>query len=832
MILPADVLASFNYGRGIVVPSHSQMPSLAEITAKLKNVKRSGTGFTAQCPGHHDHHNSLSVSQGDDGKILLHCHAGCETEKIVSALGLSWHDLFADIPALALKPHSVAEYDYCDENGELLFQTLRYDPKEFRQRRPDGRGGWVYNLSHVRRVLYRLPQLLAANPDDLVFVVEGEKDADNLARWGLTATTSPMGADHWRDEYAVFLRARHVVILPDNDDPGRKYARTVARSIAPLAASVKILELPDLPPKGDVSDWLDAGGSQDQLLNLAETARPFILMPRDYIGGALWHGPMGDVPVWITGYAGDQGGVDYFNVLGSSNALPATEVETAASVMLAEATNALVILNQQEATANASPAPTNTITTPANTAMPWLPLLDIMTAFSRGETGDAEILARLYADRIAYDHAAGAWYLWRSHFWIPDRTGAVGHFVTNDVASQYLYAAAEKRRAGANDEADDLNKRAHALRYRNKINNVLALAANQPALALAGDEWDSDLMLLGVANGTIDLRTGELRAGDPKDYIQMVAPTKWRGLDAPAPRWELFLQEIFAGDIDLIAFMQRLLGYGITGLTSEHVLPVLWGEGRNGKDSLLETLAHTLGAFASPVQAEVLLTAGRNPNAATPHLYALRGKRLVWVSETNEGARLNAGQVKLLTGGGTIAARPLYGKPITFKPQHLLMLVTNHKPHANADDYALWKRLLLIPFTQAFVDDPQAENEHLRDPHLLEKLKAEAPGILSWLVRGCLEWQRQGLNPPQVVRLATEDYREGEDTIGQFITERCLVKPEAQVKAGELYTAYGAWSKDYGMTPMSGTAFGKRISKRFEKQKGDHVIYRGIGLLA
>ena len=274
-----------------------------------------------------------------------------------------------------------------------------------------------------------------------------------------------------------------------------------------------------------------------------------------------------------------------------------------------------------------------------------------------------------------------------------------------------------------------------------------------------------------------------------------------------------------------------MLGYGLTRSQIEHVLAVLWGEGRNGKDTLLETLINVLGNLAQPVGAEVLLDGSKNPNAATPHLYAIRPLRLAWVSETNEGARLDTGQVKLLTGGGTITARPLYGKPINFKPGYLLMLVTNHRPHANADDYALWKRLLLIPFTQSFVDDPKADNEHKRDPHLKDKLALEAPGILAWLVQGCLNWQKDGLNPPNIVMRATKEYQEEEDLIGHFIEEQCVEGSQMKVKAGDLYNAYKNWAIDYGFKPMSNTAFGNRIGKRFEKdRRNDGIYYIGVGL--
>ena len=245
--------------------------TLHEFLQKLHNVKPSGAGYVASCPAHHDAHPSLSVSRGDDGKIVLHCHAGCEPETIVNALGLTMQDLF---PRAELKTDSrvVATYDYRDERDALLYQILRFSDKTFKARRPDGAGKWAWNLQDTRRVLYQLPDLLT-RPDEIVFVVEGEKDVDNLKRIGLLATTNVFGAEKWLDSYSEILRGRNVVIVPDNDDKGRAHAAQVARSVYPLAASVKILELPNLPKEGDVSDWLHAGGDKETLIALAEETK-------------------------------------------------------------------------------------------------------------------------------------------------------------------------------------------------------------------------------------------------------------------------------------------------------------------------------------------------------------------------------------------------------------------------------------------------------------------------------------------------------------------------------------------------------------------------------
>lgn len=232
-----------------------------DVLHALQGVKRSGDGWTARCPAHDDKRNSLSVKEGDGGRVLLYCYAGCSFQEINTALGIRNNG----------SRSFVATYDYRDERGELLFQSVRLEPKGFFQRRAEGTE-WSNNLNGVRRVIYRLPELLAAPPDEMVCVVEGEKDADRLASLGLVATTNAGGAGKWRDEYSQLLLGRKVVILPDNDEPGAKHAEKVAQSLRGVASCVCILALPNLPPKGDVSDWLDAGGTVEELRRLIENA--------------------------------------------------------------------------------------------------------------------------------------------------------------------------------------------------------------------------------------------------------------------------------------------------------------------------------------------------------------------------------------------------------------------------------------------------------------------------------------------------------------------------------------------------------------------------------
>jgi 5S rRNA maturation endonuclease (ribonuclease M5) len=231
-----------------------------------------GAGWSARCPAHDDRHASLTIAEGEDGRALLHCHRGCALADVLRALGLTARDLFVG-PSAGTDGRT--SYDYRDERGTLLFQVVRIPlpgGKTFRQRRPAGRDGWIWDVEGVRRVLYRLPELLATDPSETVFIVEGEKDADNLARRGLVATTNPGGALKWRRKYAEALRGRQVAILPDHDEVGRQHAAEVAWSLSGVAVSVRVVELSGLAKHGDVTDWLGGGHMVAKLLHLVRAA--------------------------------------------------------------------------------------------------------------------------------------------------------------------------------------------------------------------------------------------------------------------------------------------------------------------------------------------------------------------------------------------------------------------------------------------------------------------------------------------------------------------------------------------------------------------------------
>src|SRR3954465_95605 len=239
---------------------HVHTPADVErIARNLGTARKNGGGWDCRCPAHDDQEPSLSLSVGEGGRLLWCCHTGCDQAAVLDVLrkrGMLMNGDAREAEPKAGKGRIVATYDYTDENGGLLFQAVRYQPKRFKQRRPDGRGGWAWDLEGVRRVLYRLREVLTAEE---VILVEGEKDVERLRALGFVATTNPQGAGKWRPEDADTLAGKRRVGLPDNDEAGRKHAGKVAASLRGKATSVKVLELPGLPEKGDVSDWLAAG---------------------------------------------------------------------------------------------------------------------------------------------------------------------------------------------------------------------------------------------------------------------------------------------------------------------------------------------------------------------------------------------------------------------------------------------------------------------------------------------------------------------------------------------------------------------------------------------
>ena len=477
----------------------------------------------------------------------------------------------------------------------------------------------------------------------------------------------------------------------------------------------------------------------------------------------------------------------------------------------------------------------------------------VLECLDANELGDGVLFATLHDGEFVLNKAADRWLRWAEHHWELDYKDTVKDAVEN-IAGEYVKAGAElaKRldwavRKNDKEAANALQvkqrqayRRVSRLRSERGRMNCLKFAANNPLkpIRIVGDELDRKPWHLACRNGVIDLRTGDVSDGRPEDYLMKASPVEWQGIDASAPAWEKTLDEIFNGDKELIQYIGRLFGYGITGLVREAVLPVLHGQGRNGKTTLIEAISHVLGPdLARPIHGEMLLSQGhsRNPGAPSPDIMSLRGARLVFASETDQNRAFSVARVKLLTGGDTLVGRSPHDKfEIAFQPSHLLILSTNHIPHATAQDFAFWERVHLIPFRLSFVDrDPQKENERRADKTLGDRLKAEAPGILAWLVRGCIEWQQKGLAPPAEVRKETLQQQRSEDLLADFLEACCYIARDEKVSAADLYDAYADWHKEnVSSNPMKAQKFGRILrEKGFKKRKSGRLYYMGLRLL-
>ena len=696
----------------------------------IDSVRGDGRPRMVTCPAHEDLKASVSVSLGDEDRILLHDHGGCETEAVLSAAGLDWAALFKDNGNGGGYKKIVARYPYTDEDGELLYEVVRYAPKDFRQRCPDGSGGWLWKLDGVRRVVYGLPALLEATD---VFIVEGEADADVLIGLGFVATCNAGGAEKWRKEYAeAFTDRQHVVIVPDNDDVGRKHAQQVAESLAGVVASVKVLDLP-VSEKGDVSDFIaaqpDEETAKERLAVMAEEAeewQPQDLQPADD-GRDLTH------------------------------------------------------------------------------------------------DGLALELGECWKDSARHVAAWGQWLFWSGSHWRKDNS--LEHMTQ---AREFLRAKAHELEAEAAEATDEkmceaLTRQAKALRNAHTVAQVVGLARSNETQAATVEQWDADPWLLGTPDGTVDLRAGELRPALPGDYITKIAAVCPAAIGTPTPLWTKFLKRITENNDELIAYLQRFVGYALTGSIEEHAFAFGHGVGANGKGVFVGAVQGVLGDYAVTIPTEMLMVAQseRHPT----ELARLRGVRLAIGSEVEVGKRWAEARVKSLTGGDRIAARLMRQDYFEFAPKFKLLVIGNHRPSLRGVDDAIRRRLHLVPFE---VRIPTKE----QDPKLPEKLRKEWPGILRWAIEGCCEWQRRGLDPPDSVTAATDSYLEGEDAFGNWLQECTREDANAWTPSADLFASWKCWAEVRGEFVGSQKRLGHELQDRGftpDRQAGKRG-YRGLWL--
>ncbi len=436
------------------------------------------------------------------------------------------------------------------------------------------------------------------------------------------------------------------------------------------------------------------------------------------------------------------------------------------------------------------------------------------------DMGNAERFFRQHSHHLKYCPQFGTWLIWDGIRHKIDDTGQIISYAKETVRSFHEDILHEM----------DPDKRKRLFMHAQKSESLPRIKAmlelSQHMFAVHVDELDQNKWLLNVKNGCINLKTGQLLPHDQEQLITKLAPVTYDA-DAACPRFMQFMTDVFDHNANIIQFMQRLLGYSLTGDTSEQVMAFAYGaQGSNGKSTLLELFLNILGDYGETTASDTFTL---KHNEGIPNDIArLRGARFVKISELKENTKLNEALIKQITGQDKLTARFLRQEFFSFMPAFKLMILTNHKPRLTGDDPALWRRIVLIPFLQRFTGER-------KDKHLPEKLAKEWSGILNWCLTGCLEWQRIGLEPPEEVRQATKEYQSESDVLNNWVSDCCLARPNLQTKTAMLFNSYESWCEENAeRNYLSRNKFTQKlVEKGFEVHRGTKGVrfIRGLALL-
>lgn len=440
--------------------------------------------------------------------------------------------------------------------------------------------------------------------------------------------------------------------------------------------------------------------------------------------------------------------------------------------------------------------------------------------FECTDLGNARRLVAAAGADLRYVPEWGRWLAWDGHRWLRDVTGEVHRRAKAGVE----HILAEAGEAPTQTRREKLAKWWMASQSAARLSSMVLLASTEAGVGVEVAQLDSHPMLLNVANGTVDLRTGRLHPSDPGQLLTKMAPVHYQP-DATCPTFTRFIHQIAGGDDELVSFLQRAVGYSLTGLVNEQVLFFCHGGGSNGKTTLMTVLEEILGDYAIATAPNLLINTGDNEHPTA--VADLVGVRLAVSQEVEEGRRLAETTVKQLTGGDTVKARFMRQDFFEFRPTHKLWLCANHRPFVRGTDHAIWRRIRLIPFGVTIADADQ-------DKNLGTKLHDELPGILNWAVAGCLQWQHDGLGAPTAVEAATGAYRDENDIIGRFIEECCTVGEGFKTPARDLRESYVAWCEENGERPMSQRALAPHLHERgleSAKDRRRHSWWLGIAVV-
>lgn len=734
------------------------MPSASmEDLVRELGGRQSGSGWMVHCPSHDDRTPSLTLKEGESGKVLLKCHAGCSNIEVISELrqlGLwpvrdsrntpvfhTTHLEKTKLPHIfetlqeviqflekGKKDSRATIYHYSPTESGVEWGIVRLDFRDGKTFRPfhRGKGGFLLLDPPGLLTLFYVDRL---DPSLPVYVVEGEKCVLALESLGKQAVTSAHGAHSAQKSDWSPLSGKKVILWPDKDQSGIRYAETVREILQslnpkPFIKTIDVEKMVSLSEGQDAADWCAKGGTSEFL-------------------------------------------------------------------------EALPIAHEPEHP-NGSPEDD-----------PHLHFTDL---------GNARRMVWDHGQNIRYVPVWKKWLFWNGTYWETDETGEIERRAKKTVLriplearswiEQLSFTANGEERTKFGDRIKQVLSWSKKSESRDRIRAMIDLTQTEDGIPTLPDRLDSDPYLLGVKNGVIDLRTGNLRKARREDYITKTADVVYDP-NARFPVFQSFLQRI-QPDPEIRKFLQRWFGYSLTGNTGEHCLVIFYGTGRNGKSTVVDTMLNILGGWAR--QADFRTFSLKEGDGARNDLARLFRTRMVAATEGQDNTRLDEAVIKALTGGDRITARFLYSEFFEYSPTFKLILSTNHRPQIRGTDEGIWSRIRLVPFA---VTIPEAE----RDKNLKDKLIAESSGILNWLIAGCLDWKRYGLEIPESVKAATGEYRESQDLVGRWIVERCRIQPREKTFLKTLYEDFCSWTEGEGIerTPVKRKFSESLVEKGFEK---------------
>lgn len=449
---------------------------------------------------------------------------------------------------------------------------------------------------------------------------------------------------------------------------------------------------------------------------------------------------------------------------------------------------------------------------------------DNIKLYTFDDTGNAERLVDLFGEQIRFNYIDGKWLYYDGRKWCYDNSGTLERLADKAVlamkAEAKFYERSDAETGG--DMLKNFEKHLKTSRSYNAKKAMLHEARHHvPVLPAQLDKYK---MVINTPSGVLDLKSGALSEHRSEAYFTKITSVEYT-TNADCPMWKKFLSDIFGGDNDLIRYVQKAVGYSLTGSTAEQCSFFLFGTGRNGKSTFLDIIREIMGDYASNIQPETIMVKKSQSSAINSDIARLKGARFVTSVEPNEGARLNEGLIKQISGDDIVTARKLYGDEFEFKPEFKLWIATNHKPTIRGTDTGIWRRVHMIPFTVQIPEDKV-------DRQLKYKLGRELPAIFRWAVDGCLLYQSEGLGMPKAVMQMVKEYRREMDVISAFVEDRCREGTNEYEQATALYAAYSKWCDDNNEYKMSNTKFGIEMSKRYKKaQSRNGKNYIGVSLL-